>query len=515
MSPQHSNRKRPITRGVWLLAVVLPLAGLGWVGTNRSWFGDKPKPAIDGASVRRGPLLLSILARGDLSAADSFDLRSEVEGRTTILSLLPEGTHVQAGELICELDATPLIEKRFQQSIAVRNAEAAFVKARQNYEIQKSQNRSDIAKATQKLEFAALDLEKFLQGEKESQLEKARQEIDLAKEDAARAATKLGWSEKLAAKGFLTSSELETDRIADHRASVVLQQVSRDLELLLKFQMPRMEAELTAAHTESEFELERVELQAKARIVDFEADLSTNEAKLGLEEEKLAKLETQIAKARIRAPRPGLLVYAQRDSDEPPIHEGAEIREREILASIPSASGMKAEAKLHESVLDQVSLGMPCTVTVEAIPGREFTGRVSFVAILPDQNTRWSNPNSRLYRTDVAIDSTSGEMRPGMSCSILIRVEELADTLYVPVQAVFHESRGNVSYVSTSRGIEVRPVTIGRYTVDNVQILAGLSEGETVLLSRPNDFREGETKDERPDAATAKDAAGQSAAKAD
>ncbi|HTF88055.1 MAG TPA: efflux RND transporter periplasmic adaptor subunit [Planctomycetota bacterium] len=515
MSSQHSNPKKPIARGAWFLALALPVAGLGWVGTNRSWFGEKPRPQIDGASVRRGPLLISILARGDLSAADSFDLRSEVEGRTTILTLLPEGTHVHKGDLVCELDATPLIERRFQQSIAVRNAEAAHVKARQNYEIQKSQNRSDIAKATQQLEFAALDLEKFLEGEKESQLEKARQEIDLAKEDAARAETKLGWSEKLAAKGFLTSSELETDRIANHRASVVLQQVSRDLELLLKFQMPRMEAELKAAHTEAEYERERVELQAKARIVDFEADLSTNEAKLGLEKEKLAKLETQITKARIHAPHPGLLVYAQLDSDEPPIQEGTEVREREIIASIPSASGMIAQAKLHESVLDQVSLGMPCTVTVEAIPGREFTGKVSFVAILPDQNTRWSNPNTRLYRTDVAIDSASGEMRPGMSCSIRIRVEEVPDTLYVPVQAVFHEPRGNVSYVSTPTGIEVRPVTIGRYTVDNVQILAGLSEGETVLLSRPNDFREGEAEDESPDATTAKDAEKESASKTD
>ena len=73
------------------------------------------------------------------------------------------------------------------------------------------------------------------------------------------------------------------------------------------------------------------------------------------------------------------------------------------------------------------------------------------------------------------------------------------------MQAVFHESRGNVSYVSTPTGIQVRPVTIGRYTVENVQILEGLFEGETVLLSRPSDFKEA-TKaaaDDRSDAATA------------
>ncbi len=485
----HQRPRKSLKRGTLLLALALPVLGLGYLATKRTWFGDEPAVVIEGATVRRGPLLISILARGDLSAADSVDLRSEVEGRTTILSLMPEGSHVQPGDIVCELDATPMIEQRFQQNIAVRNAEAAFVKARQNYEIQKSQNRSDIAMATQKLEFARLDLRKFQQGERDSQLEKAQQAIDLAKEDAARAAGKLAWSEKLAAKGFLTSSELETDRIANHRADVELLQVTRDLQLLKDFQIPRMEGELTAARTDSEFELDRVQLQASARIVDFEADLSTNEAKLGLEREKLAKLEAQIEKARIRAPRAGFLVYAQLDSDEPPIQEGTEVRERQVIVSIPSAKGMKAQAKLHESVLEQVVIGMPCTISVDALGGRQFTGKVSFVAMLPDQNMRWSNPNMRLYRTDIAIDSTSEDMRPGMSCAIVIRVDEIPDTLYVPVQAVFHESNRNVSYVSTSRGIEVRPVKIGRYNVENVQVLEGLTEGETVLLHRPSDFK--------------------------
>jgi HlyD family secretion protein len=497
--------RKSISRGTVLTLAALGVVGLGLLAAQRSWFREKAAPQIEGATVRRGPLLISVLARGELSAADSVDLRSEVEGRTAILTLVPEGSHVQPGDIVCELDATPLIEKRFQQSIAVRNAEAAYVKAKQNFEIQQSQNRSDIAKASQKLKFAELDLKKFLEGEKESQLEKANQAIDLAKEDAARAEGKLAWSEKLAEKGFLTGSELETDRISKHRATVILEQAVRDFGLLEKFQVPRKEDELSAARTEAEFERDRVELQAKARIVDFEADLNTNEAKLGLEKEKLAKLETQIEKARIRAPRAGMLVYAQLDSDEPPIQEGTEVREREIIASIPSAAGMKAQVKLHESVLEQVGIDMPCTISVDALGGKKFTGKISFVAILPDQNTRWSNPNTRLYRTDVSIDSSSAEMRPGMSCAIVIRIEDIADALYVPVQAVFHESRGNVSYVPTPTGVEVRPVTIGRYNVESVQIIAGLAEGETVLLSRPSDFKDAATPaaEEKSDAATA------------
>jgi hypothetical protein len=59
---------------------------------------------------------------------------------------------------------------------------------------------------------------------------------------------------------------------------------------------------------------------------------------------------------------------------------------------------MTAEMKLHESVLKQVQVGQPCIVTVDALPGLELEGRVEFVAMLPDQNSRWSNPSLRVYR---------------------------------------------------------------------------------------------------------------------
>ena len=176
---------------------------------------------------------------------------------------MPEGSHVEAGTVVCELDATALIEKRFQQSISLRNAEAAFVKAKQNFEIQQSQNRSDIAKAEQKLEFAGMDLDKYTEGERASMLEKAKQAIDLAKEDFTRASNKLDWSEKLAEKGFLTATELEADKISRNRARVLLEQATRESELLDKFQLPRMAKELDAARVEATFELDRVKRDSR------------------------------------------------------------------------------------------------------------------------------------------------------------------------------------------------------------------------------------------------------------
>jgi HlyD family secretion protein len=415
-------------------------------------------------------------------------MTSGVEGRTTILSLADEGSQVRAGEVVCELDATAIVERRIQQSITVSNAQAALVKAKQAYEIQRSQNRSDINRSRQATEFAAQDLRQFLEGEREFELQQGRQAIDLAQEEAQRTRDRLTWSEKLNAKGFLTSSELEADRIAHHRGAVMLEQATRSLDLLERFRMPRREAELRAALEEAQQEGERVELQAAARLVDFEANLRTCEATLELEQQKLARLDTQVERARMRAPRDGYIVYAQRDNDEPPIDEGVEVREREEILSIPSSDGMIASVKLHETVLKQVVVGQTCVIKVDALPGVVLDGRVEYVAMLPDQNSRWSNPNLRLYGTTVAITTQHAGLRPGMSCAVEILIEEIPDTTYVPVQAVFRERERSLAFVSEDSGVRRRDVRVGRFNELWVQVLDGLEEDEIVLLHVPPGF---------------------------
>ncbi len=487
-----------------LLVVLVTLACLAlWIGLRESgWLGGETVAAVRGATVQRGPLRISVIERGNLKAADSLVLKSEIEGNTTILKLVPEGTLVEAGDVLCELDATELIDRRFQQDISTRNAEASFVKSKQNYEIQKSQNDSDIKRAEQSLRFADIDLRKFQEGERSAKSAEADEAIKLAEEEFTRAEEKLAWSSKLNEKGFLTDTELEADRLSLSRARIQLEQAKRDMDLLERFQLPRDEADLVSKLEEAARELERVKLQAAARIVDYEADMRTNEAKLSLEREKLTKLETQIAKSKIVAPRAGMVVYAVEEGgrygSSNPIKEGTQVRERQDILTIPSAAGMIAQVSLHESVLKQIEPGQPVVLKIDALSGREFHGRVKFVAPMADQTSFWANPNLRVYRTEVTVEDAVNEMRPGMSCAVEILVEEIEDTLFVPVQSIFRRGEANLAFVDRGGSSEERTVEVGRYNDRWVQVLSGLSEGEVVLLAPPAGFtREVQTPDER------------------
>jgi len=491
-----SKKQTPKT-WVWIAAVVIVGGSVIAYGRGPGkWFSDASSAAIPGATVRRGPLAIRVVERGSLKAADFVSIKNELEGSSTILSLVKEGVLVKEGDLIAELDATNQIEKQVAQEIAVRNANAALVKSTQTYAIQQSQNESDIAQARQKLAFAEQDLRKYLEGDKLLTLSKANQAITLQQEDFKRAKNKLEWSEKLATKGFLTATELEADTLSKNRSDVLLDQAIKERDLLVQFQVDRDTDTLQADLAEAKRELERVILQAKARLVDFESDMLTNEAKLKIEREKLSKLDNQIAKAKIYAPKAGMVVYAKADEggrgmgQSQPIQEGTQVRERQELITIPTAGGMLGTVSLHESVLKQIRPGLLCDVRVDAIPGMQFHGSVKSVAVLPDQNSWFANPNTRLYTTMIDIFDGVDEMRPGMSCWVEIRVEDVADAIYVPVQSVFRHLGKNICFVDRGAGkYDVVTVKTGRFNDSHVEVTEGLTEGQIVLLAPPATFQ--------------------------
>lgn len=476
----------------WILWGPLLVTGLGAIAfaSGRLGLGAEQTVEVRGQAVARGPLRITVLERGNLQAADSVVLKSAIEGRTTILFLIEEGTWVDEGDLVCELDTAALHEQRVTQEISVQNREAAWIKAKQNHAIQESENESSIGTAERTVTFSQMDLKKYVEGDYPQRVQQIEEEILLAQEELQRAVQDLEWSERLAERGFLENTQLEADRLAKNRAEIQLKQKQRSLDLLKEYEHPRQLEELKADVTEAEHELERVRLRAQARIVDFEAEVRTTSAQRDLEREKLAKIDSQIEKAKLYAPRAGMVVYWQESGDRwggsEPLQEGSEVRERQEIVTLPSAGKMIAEASLHESVLEKVRIGMPVAVTVDAIPGQTFAGRVRFKAVLPDQVSRWMNPDLRVYRTEIALTSTDERLRPGMSCSVEIVVDEIADTLYVPLQAVFLDAGDPVCFVSRSGGAwDKRSVQVGQNDGKWVELKSGLKEGEVVLLSVP------------------------------
>ena len=493
------------SKGLWL-AVAVVVAAVGFVLAPARWFGTEAVAEVKGARVRRGPLRITVLQRGELAAKNSTSIKCEIEGQTTILQLVPEGTVVKPGDLLVRLDSSDLVERELQQRISSDNADAAYKKAKAQHDIQVSQNQSDIEAAERKLQFAEMDLRKYREGDLEQLRKEAQDRILLARQKRTQAENTLTWSKALHEKGFLTQTELDRDDLEFQSADVQLKQADLALDLLNRFVDPRTQSELDADLAEAKRGLDRARLEADARIADFQAGLTTSEARWQLEKEKLVKYRDQLEKTKIVAPVAGMVVYTRTEGGRmgggEAIQEGTQVREGQEILTIPSTGGMIAQASIHESVLNQVGIDLPCTITVDAIPGMQYRGQVRFVAPLPDKGNWWANPNQRLYRTEVSIAEASSEMRPGMNCSIEILVDELADAIFVPLQAIVLSKGQTIAFVSAGGRVDERRVVVGKQSDKWVQILEGLAEGEEVLLTPPPGFTpqkpEAEEGKERP-----------------
>jgi HlyD family secretion protein len=471
---------------VLLLLIGIAVVAFDHSGSKTILAGDMPTFA-----VKRGPLRISVTESGAIQAREQIILKCEVEGKTTILTLVEEGTRVKKGDLLVELDSSALLDARVDQQIRVQNAEAAFVGARENLAVVENQAKSDIDKADLAFDFAKQDLRKYVEGEYQNTRKEAESQITLAKEELQTTEEKLKWSQKLFEKEYISQTELQIDELSTHKNKLNLELAENNLRLLEDFTHPRNLAKLESDVNQADMALERTNRKAKADVVQTEAELKAKESEFGRQQDKLKKNEEQIAKTKIYAPADGLVIYATsaktqgfRGSQEP-LTEGSAVNEQQELIYLPTATAVKAVVKVHETSLQKVKPGLPVVVAVDALPGRTFTGRVEKIAPLPDAQMVWMNPDLKVYNTEVYLEGEGDNLRTGMSCKAEIIIEEYDDVIYIPVQAVLRVGGEPTVYVLKSGEFEPRKVEIGLDNNRMIRIIGGLQVGEVVLLTPP------------------------------
>jgi HlyD family secretion protein len=441
-------------------------------------------------SVASGQLTISVTEAGTIKPRDQVVIKSELEGRATILYLIPEGKRVKKGDLLVELDTSSLIDSKVDQEIRVQNAEASYLQSKENLAVVQNQAEADVDKAELALRFAKEDLTKYKEGDYPNKLNDLNGRIVLAKEDVARTEKELENSEKLYQEKYISKTELDGDRLAVTKAGLDLKLAESNLRLLKDFTYRRQVDQLNSDVKQAEMALERIKRKASADIVQAETTLRARESEFRRQKSKLEKIEEQIGKAKILAPTDGSVVYATsaqfswRGNVEP-LDEGQEVRERQELIYLPTASTFMAEVNIHEASLKKIYTGLPVRLTVDALPGRRFTGKVARIAPLPDARSMFMNPDLKVYKTDIDVDGGGDVLRTGMTCQVEIVVEQHDDTLYVPVQSVVRVGGKPVVYVHEGDQDVQREVEIGLDNNRMVRIVKGVEKGEQVLLTPP------------------------------
>jgi HlyD family secretion protein len=475
--------------GLAILLVALGLAIL-WIAVVRG--GQGPVNTVETFAAKRGPLTLSVLEAGALKAKDPEVICSALQGRAEIIWIIPEGTHVNAGDLLVELDVTHLVDHRVDHEIMTTSAEADWINAREALAITKSLAQSRVELAQLQYDFAELDLKKYLGagGEYATDLVKAKGDIALAQQEVKKNDDYYTWSKRLAQEKYLSTTQLQADELTLRKSELNLTVANNSLNLLEKYTYQRDLAQLQSDVNQAAAALDRAKAKARANTAQAEAMLAAHEQEYQHNLDMLTRLDDQIGKGKIYAPTEGMVIYATSSrgggfhDDRQPLADGVEVWQRQELIYLPRSSSTVAEVDLHEVNLQKVRVGLPAVVTVEALPGRKLMGTVTRIAPLADAQSMWMNPDLKVYKTEIALDVNDPSLRSGMNCRAEIIVEQRADAIHVPVQAVARVGgQPTVSVLKADGQTEERKVEIGLNDNSMVEIVNGLQENELVRLT--------------------------------
>ncbi len=469
-------------RPVWLLLFLLVAIG----GTAYALRSRKPVTQANSYyTVKRGDFLVSLVEGGTLRAVQELIIRNEVEGGTTIVSVVPEGTTVKQGDLLVELDSSGLKEKLANQEVTVQNAEGSYGRAREDLEIQRLTMDASVKDAVLKVEFAISDLEKYKEGDWPQTRRAVEAKITIAQEELQRAQDRLNWTKTLEAKGYATKDELKADSLTMKRQEIIIEQAEEEKRLAIKYTYPKSVRQLEAALDTARLGLLQVKQKASSTIKSFETDVTAKLNTFDLQRDRLAEMKKQLELTKIYAPQEGLVVYATGSSIGTGIliEQGASIRQKQDLLKLPDVTQMMIEVKVHESHVRQVKPGLGAYVTIDSLPDKQFTGVVRKVAVLPDTASRYYNPNMKVYSTEVWINESLSDIKPGVSGRAEVVVTNLTQVLTIPIQAVTTVKGQQVCYVQRGEREVPVPVEVGLFNDRMIEIRKGLTEGDRVLLS--------------------------------
>jgi HlyD family secretion protein len=343
---------------------------------------------------------------------------------------------------------------------------------------------------------AAIDFSKYADidalgdGEAKQKLRELRDAVQTAQKELQQAQSALEGTTRLFQKDFVTKIEMDQAQLTYDNCVLKVKKAETALNLFEKYEFPKAAEESLSKYTEALRELDRTKKGAISKLAQADAKLKSAQAKYSLEEKQLKELYEQLDKCLIRAPRPGLVVYGGGGEimywrGEEQIREGATVRERQTVITVPDMRKMCVKVKIHESSIKKIQKGQKVRITADAFPDRKLEGEVTQVGMLPDSENSWLNPNMKVYRTTIKIDGEHDWIRPGMTAKAEILVNHLEDVVYVPIQAVTPLEDKKVCYVADGGKPEQREVEVGEFNEAFIEIKKGIQEGERVCLRTP------------------------------
>jgi len=217
-------------------------------------------------------------------------------------------------------------------------------------------------------------------------------------------------------------------------------------------------------------------IQSEAKVREIEATIKQQAAKLN------QMMELSVAFS-IKAPEDGMLIYQRTWNGKK--GPGSQISGWDpTVAELPDLSKMTSVAYISEIDISKIKKGQKVKIQVDAFPEKEFDGQIITVANI-GQELR--GQEAKVFEIVIAIDQTDDVLRPSMTTTNDIRIYEYEEVVNIPLEAFYSDS---VDYVIIKKpsGLVRKQIISGATNENNIIVVEGISIGDKVLLTPPNNL---------------------------
>ena len=225
------------------------------------------------------------------------------------------------------------------------------------------------------------------------------------------------------------------------------------------------------------------DLAASSQVDAGQAALEAAQSKLSVAKAKMVRDQSLFDYSKITAPFPG--VVTERYANLGTLVQAGTNSQAAPIVKLSQDDLFRLVIPVPESYVRYIHVGDPVDVRVPSL-NKTFPGKVARFSVDVKESTR-------TMHTEVDVKNRDRVLMPGLYADADVSLEHRDDIPAIPLQAVNHEgSKTTVFVVGKNNEIEDRPITLGMQTANDAEVVAGLKEGEEVVVSDRSGVKPGD-----------------------
>ncbi|MFH1195578.1 MAG: HlyD family efflux transporter periplasmic adaptor subunit [bacterium] len=271
-------------------------------------------------------------------------------------------------------------------------------------------------------------------------------------------------------------SQLKSAELSYELSKLNLEQMKFEAEIKQhEAKLQHQKNELSFAQTKQEYESRKIIQQSELNKMDIEIKQKRNE---------LDRAQAELESLTLSAPAEGLAVYEMNWSNNGRKYTvGDTPWGGAPIISLPDLSKMESLTNVNEVDVSKIKTGQKVLVKLDAFQDSTFHGTISSVGTLGRKKNDQSNIN--VFDITVDISEKSAILKPGMTTSNKMVIDEIPNTLFIPQESIFEKNGKNVVYIQNGSSFEEIEVNTGSKGEDYIVITKGIKDGDVVALIDP------------------------------